>query len=129
MSISTFNDGHRPQWKMGYHIVCQNMQNIHTLLTLMFHYLIGIKRAIAEMTMRFIESRNFGKLEVGKTWHKYTDEDWKLCEKVKLLNQKGEKFFDLESSEAIRQALTDIEKIITGDDMVRTSMKIGDNKL
>jgi hypothetical protein len=124
MHISTMKRPEGKNWRLGYHLVCQNMKDTHILLKAMLPYMIGIKKAITEMTMRFIESRNYGYPQKGPGTG-YTEADWQLCEKVKGLNQRGEKIIDLESSEAIRQALSDIEKIISGDDMVQTSMKVG----
>lgn len=90
------------------------------MLTAIYPYLRGNKKAVAEMTMRFVESREF-----GATRKPYSDDEWSLYATVKQINQTGKKKAYL-SSETLRLALTNIEKIMSGDDKVQTSMKVGE---
>ena len=108
---------------LSYQILCKNMEDVHKMLTLVYPYLIGNKKPIAEMTLRFVESREF-----GKTRKLYSKEDWDLYENVKKTNQQG-KQKSYVSSEALRLALTNLEQIKSGEDKVRTSMRVGEEIL
>jgi len=116
-------EGSTPNANLNYQICCKNMKGVYKMLETLLPYIRGNKRAVAEMTMRFITSRDFGDLTKRKPY--YSDEEWKLYEKVKETNQQGKKK-KFESSETLRNALTNIEKILSGEDKVQTSMKIGE---
>lgn len=107
-------------WNINYQIAAKSFTGVHTILKNILPHLVGNKRAIAKMTMRFIESRNFGKPNKGPG-SSYSEEDWLLYDAVKEINQRG-KNKKLEPPETIRQALGKI----ASDDMAQTSMKIGE---
>jgi hypothetical protein len=119
MSIHQRNINH-PTFNINYQILCKSMSGTYKMLSEIFPYLIGNKKGVAEMTLRFIESREF-----GKTRKDYSEKDWELYKDVKKINQRGHKKTYL-SSETLRLALENIQKIISGEDIVRTSMRIGE---
>ena len=127
MGIGTYlHQRERPEskdWALNYQVGVKNMLGVHKVLENILPYVRGNKRAVIEMTMRFIESRNFGKPDKGPG-SGYSDEDWKTYEAVKRVNRRGRKR-EWQSSETLRQALGDIEKM-SGEDKVQTSMKVGE---
>jgi len=119
MSIYQRNLDH-PIWSIAYQVICKNMTGTHKILTALYPYLCGNKKAVAEMTMRFVESREF-----GKTRKPYSEKDNKLYADCKQINCKGKDKIYL-SSETLRSALANITKIIGSEDKVQTSMKVGE---
>jgi hypothetical protein len=119
MCIFQRNINH-PMHNVNYQILCKSMGGTYKMLSTIFPYLVGNKKGVAEMTMRFIELREF-----GKTRKTYSEEEWKLYKDVKQINQTGRKKTYL-SSETLRSALENIQRIISGEDIVRTSMRIGE---
>lgn len=116
-----------PLWATNYQVICKNMEQIHKLLTTILPYLKGNKKAVAELTIRFLESRNLGGFsKAGESYNKkpYTEEDWKLAEEVKKINQRG-KNRTYQSSETLRESLDNIARL-SGEDKVQTSMKVGE---
>jgi len=119
MSIYQRNINH-PAYNLNYNILCKSMIGVYRMLEAIHPYLRGNKKAVSEMTMRFIESREF-----GKTRKPYSKEENELYISCKLINQKGPQKTYL-SSETLRLALANLQKIISGEDKVQTSMKVGE---
>ena len=117
-------------WNLNYQIACKNMDGVYKLLKAIHPYLKGNKKAVSEMTMRFIENRNFGNVhEKGLLGtRKYSDEDFELVKKIKEINQRGKKKKTSEPPETLRRAIMEqlLKKSGMGD-KVQTSMRIGDN--
>lgn len=117
---------------LNYQIACKNMKGVYRMLEIILPYVKGGKKAIARMTMRFIENRNFGKVQgkgiIGARG--YSDEDFELAKKVKELNQRGRKKKKSEPPETLRRAL--LEQLARsqlkagGEEQVQTSMRIGE---
>lgn len=85
-------------WNDCYQLTTRNMEYINKLLPQLIPYLVS-KKAQAELTLRFVQSRLKARKENGSWGHdtKYTDEEINLCEQLKELNQRGK------PSETIRQ--------------------------
>jgi hypothetical protein len=113
-------------WNLSYHVSAVNMADTHKMIAAVRPYLRASKAAIADMTLQFIESRNYGMPFKKGPGTSYSDEDWALYESVKKLNQHGQGK-QYESSETLRSALEGIERAIQGDDKVQTSVKIGED--
>jgi len=98
----------KKEHSIGYHVACKNFEGVYKILKGIYPYVrSGNKKAIAEMTIKFIENRNFGKSckENKKRYYPYSEEDWKIVERIYELNQKGQNRKWVNSSEAIRQTL------------------------
>jgi len=119
MSIYQRNINH-PIWNINYNILCKSMIGVYKMIEAIYPFIKGNKKAVAEMTMRFIKSREF-----GKTRRVYSKEENDLYVNCKQINQRGKEKTYL-SSETLRLALTNLEKVISGDDKVQTSMKVGE---
>ena len=94
-----------PEHNLNYQILCKSMGGTYRMLEAILPYLKGNKKAVTEMTMRFVESREF-----GRTRKLYSQEEWKLYADVKQINQRGKDKTYL-SSETLRLALENIEKV------------------
>lgn len=105
----------------NYQVGTKKMGDTYKMLEALFPHLVGQKKYVAKLTMEFLKSREFGKVRSG-TGYTYSEQDWKLLEECKQYNQRGIDKKKFESSEAIRLAL----QKLGGDDMVRTSMKVGE---
>lgn len=103
---------------INYQIGAKRMKDTYIMNQLIYPYLVGQKKYISKLTMEFIKSREFGDIN-NKA---YSDKDWFLVDECKKYNQRGREKKKFESSEAIRQALLEINR----DDIVRTSMKVGE---
>lgn len=119
-------------WNLNYQVNCKNMKGVYKVLETIKPYVVGGKNAIIEMTMRFIENRNFGNTHqkgvLGTL--SYSEEDFRLVDKVKELNQRGLKKKKSEPPETLRRAL--LQQIAKrqlneeDEDKVQTSMRIGE---
>jgi hypothetical protein len=126
MYVTQRNHNH-PVYAVNYQVICKNMAQIHKLLVTLSPYLRGNKKAVAEMTIKFLEGRNLGGFsQKGDSYnkHPYTEEDWKLAEEVKKINQRGRDRRYM-SSETLREALDNIDRL-SNKDKVQTSMKVGE---
>ena len=92
----------------------RKMSHLKVLLERLLPYLIG-KKAQAELTLRFVDSR-LSRLGTGKNQYSpYNDEEIEISTLLYQLNKKGR----CESSETIRQTPK-------GDDIVRTDIKVSE---
>lgn len=126
MTIYTRDDIKRKNenWNLSYQILTRKMSDTYKLLETLLPYLIGTKKYVGQLTMDFIKSRNFGDLWEKQGRTPYSENDWKLYEKCKIINQRGKNKKLPESSETIRQTLAKIKN--GSEDIVQTSMKIGE---
>jgi hypothetical protein len=72
----------KKEWKSAYQLTTRKLEVVKKFCEIFIPYLIG-KKAQAELTLRFVNSRLKGKC------NNYSEEEKTLCQQLKLLNRRG----------------------------------------
>lgn len=104
-------------WGINYLLTCQEYTGCYIILSNLYPYLQGHKKAIAQLTMRFLSSR-----KLGKTREKYNSLEHQLYNFIRDKTKRGNNK-DILPSETTRDAG---ELRISPEDIVRTPAKSGE---
>lgn len=106
-------------WNRCYFVRIQNQKDTKTLLDATVGYMFGQKKAISQLTLRFINSRLFAERGTGK---KYSQPEEKVYSIVRELNGRG-KDKKYPPPETIREKLKNCDIVRTYDESVRGEQK------